>query len=447
MIILPLLALLSLTQIGLLTTFLITKKIHLSISLAVGMGTITLLQLLLGLLNIKINQQFVLLISIASFVPLLIKSPLYLRQRLVHHLNTALRRLSLPTVVILVAATAILTLPTLSQIIWGHDAYAFWLSKGRAFWIDGQITQENIQVYWPQDHPLLWPLTISWFYHFTGQGDGLWIRLIPFAIYLNLALVFASLPGKKTSHSLWLTIFLLTPFLYQNVVTPEFSGNADLILSGFLFLAIYQTLFKNNFTPCGLLLGLSIFVKNDSLPALLTFLAIMLYRKSSLKVFLAPTALLVFSLFLKSHYHLQNRFLNQDFSLLFAHRSLPSTLYYSLHSIREELRQIYRWGLGWWLILFSTLTHIKKILHHPNLTLCLFLIIAQILGYLAAYLITPEDAVGQIGSTISRIMLQIYPSLFLIAFAVWQPTPQPPPTSQYTKFHRPSSRHYSNSHP
>ena len=164
--ILTIVAVFSFFQAGLLVDFYFFQKRKLEFSfskfLGLGIGSIGFFQLIAGLLQIPINQTFVYGLFLLLGLPFLFDKKL---------IKAVKQGLVLKKPVLLLVFTLFLfslVVVTFSHTIWGSDAYSFWLAKASAFYRDGMVTKENVHIYWPYDHPLLWPLTATWFYHFLG---------------------------------------------------------------------------------------------------------------------------------------------------------------------------------------------------------------------------------------------------------------------------------------
>ena len=165
------------------------------------------------------------------------------------------------------------------------------------------------------------------------------------------------------------------------------------------------------------------FTKNDALPALIAFIALLpiftrnLIAKSDLKLaFTIALSFLFANLFLKYYYQLGSRYLNQDFSQIISQKPIFKYNLYTAHAFREQFRQIQIWGLGWWIIGLFYVIKIKSLIINRLLLFAIVLIVIQILGYFLVFYVSKEDQASQIATSISRILLQIYPSGLLIAY-------------------------------
>lgn len=422
-IILCLIAILSIFQIGLIVDYYLLNKRVLRFNpplfWGLGMGTLALIQMFFGLFKLPFNYQIALTILILSFSLSLVDQNL--RSKFLK-IKLSPNRLNIFFLLIFLLTFLLIFLMTFSHIIWGHDAYSFWLSKSNAFFQDNGITSQNLNRYWPQDYPILWPLVATWFYQVTQTSDGFWVRLIPFVTYLNLFVGFFQILKKDQFISyLWLVIFSLTPFFWGNVAFVEYGGNADLTVSLYLFLGIIFLL-KKDLILTPLFLGLAILTKDDAIPALIAFILIcpFLSKFSKLQLYSLIIALtfLLLDIFWKYYFNLQSRYLTRDLSTLFIQRPFFKNIFYTLQAYREEIRQTYKWGISWWIILFTFFINFKKLIRNKWLLFSFLIIFIQLISYLWIYYITPEDPATQIATSLFRLFLQLYPSLFVIAYQI-----------------------------
>jgi len=418
--ILTIIAVFSFFQAGLLIDFYFFQKRKLKFNfpkfLGLGIGSIGFFQLIAGLLQIPINQTFVYGLFLLLGLPFLfdrelikaVKQGLVLKRQM--SFNQFKPLLSLTFTLFLFSLVVI----TFSHTIWGSDAYSFWLAKASAFYRDGMITKENVHIYWPYDHPLLWPLTATWFYHFLGGINEFFFQIIPLVVFIGIILVFYQAGRSSWQKFIWAGIALLTPFLWANVAGAEYAGNADLLLSFFLLLAV-SSILKKELIYSAWFLFFAVLTKNDALPAALGFVFILPFLikgREKIKSWLWCLGLVIASLLWKTDYDLSSRYLQQP-GAFFA-KPIGEYMWYTAHAFREEFRQIYRWGIGWWVIFFIILINLKRLFKNRALLLGFSLVICQFLGYFIVYYLTPEDQASQIATSIYRLVLQVYPASLLL---------------------------------
>src|SRR3989337_879991 len=428
--ILSIFAVFSILELGVLAQFYLGKAKNLNFSFstlfALGLGTLCIIFYLAGLLQIHLTRALVMITAFAFSLPFFLDARLKIQTlRNIDIYIQGLRKSSKIFLIIFTAFLVILFIFTFSRTIWGYDAYERWLAKGRTFWVDGGITKENAKIYDPADDHNLWPFAVSWFYYINGSSDEIWVRVIPFIAFLSIIFEFkkhinvTNWDIKKYS---WLLILVFTPFLWQTVSQENYSGNADIFVSLFFLLSISAIIRKEFLFPA-LFLGFAAFTKNDALPTLIVFIILLpiftrnLIAKSDLKLaFTVALSFLFANLFLKYYYQLNSRYLNQDFSQIISQKPIFKYNLYTAHAFREQFRQIQIWGLGWWIVAFVYMTKMKALLTNRLLLFATIIMIIQILSYSIVFYISKEDQASQITTSISRVLLQVYPSSLLIAY-------------------------------
>jgi len=430
-ILLSAIAIFSIFQLGVLAQFYLIKRgkyfeFSLPALFALGLGAITTLFYLAGLLEFYFSQASVAItISIFS-LPFFLDARLknITKKNIKNYINGFKKS---PKLFLLLFSIflAILIMFAFSKTVWGYDAYERWLAKARTFWVDGGITKENAKIYGPSDDHNLWPFTASWIYYINGSSNEIWVRLVPLIAFLLIVFEFKKHTTNKSwnikSYS-WLSILIFTPFLWQTVAQENYSGNADILVSLF-FLLSTGAIIKREFLLAVVFLGLASFTKNDAFPALLGYLLLLpiaarnLVGKSELKlVFTVALSFLLANLSLKYYYNLDSRYLNQDFSQIISQKPFLKYNKYSLHAFREQFRQTYIWGLGWWVIFIFLVKRATIIFKNKSLLFAIALIGIQFMGYITIYYISKEDQAHQITTSISRVLLQIYPATLLIIY-------------------------------
>lgn len=380
-----------------------------------GLGTVAVFQMILGTVRMPVSREMVMVISLAAFLPWVLDKGLQMRERRFRFVLTSprLRGASRGKVLantVWVLFFGIIFLLTFSQGIWGHDALSFWLSKGRAFFLDGGITAKNLFYFWPFDHPLLWPLSVTWFYEILGRPEIYFVRIIPFVTFVLLF--------SKIKSGIWQIVFLATPFLLMTLIMPEHAGNADLLVSFFVLLAT-AFLLEGTFFYTGIFLGLAALTKNDSLPMLLGFIflsGVLLRQGKWLKSGLAAAIILaLFTLGFKYYFGLDNRYVDRSFFGNLSVSPFLKSAIYTAQAFREEFRQVSRWGLGWWLGVFALATGGKKILADRKLLVLAGLLAIDIVSLFWVYYVTPENQATHIATSLSRVLFQIYPAVILFS--------------------------------
>jgi len=428
--ILSVFAVFAILELGVLVQFYLQKAKNLNFSFsrlfALGLGTMCVLFYISSLLQIHLSRALVLIIAFAFSWPFFLDARL--KNQALSNIDLyvqGFRRFPKILLIIFTAFLVVLFMLTFSRAIWGYDAYERWLAKGRVFWVDGGITRENAKIYDPADDHNLWPFAVSWLYYVSGRSEEIWVRLIPFIAFLAIIFEFKKHINAKNwdiKKYSWLLILMFTPFLWQTVSKENYSGNADIFVSLFFLLSISAIIRKEFLFPA-LFLGFAAFTKNDALPTLIVFIILLpiftrnLIAKSDLKLaFTVALSFLFANLSLKYYYQLDSRYLNQDFSQIISQKPFIKYNLYTAHAFREQFRQIQIWGLGWWIIALVYMTKMKALITNRLLLFAIVLIAIQMLSYFLVFYISKEDQASQIATSISRVLLQVYPSFLLIAY-------------------------------
>jgi len=423
-------AVFSILELGILTQFYLGKVKNFNFSFptlfALGLGTLCIVFYISSLLQIHLTRVLVMLVALTFSLPFFLD--IRLKSQTLKNIDLYIRALKQSPKIFLIIFTTfliILSMLTFSKAVWGYDAYERWLAKGRTFWVDGGITKENAKIYNPADDHNLWPFAVSWFYYINGNSNEIWVRIIPFVAFLSIIFEFkkhlniANWDIKKYS---WLLVLMFTPFLWQTVSQENYSGNADIFVSLF-FLLSTGAIIRKNFLFSALFLGFAAFTKNDALPGLIAFILLLpiftwkLTAESDLKlVFTFALSFLLANLFLKYYYQLDSRYLNQDFYKIISQKPFFKYNLYTAHAFREQFRQVQIWGLGWWITGLFYVTKIKALITNRLLLFATVIMVIQILSYSFVFYISKEDQASQIATSISRVLLQVYPSFLLIVY-------------------------------
>lgn len=380
-----------------------------------GLGSVAIVQLVCFVVRVPVTIITVEVVTMVVFLTILVDRKL--RMHLVEEVVQLPGKINVRKIAVFGLFAAGVFVLTFSETIWGHDALAFWVSKGRAFFVDSGISHRAVFAYWPYDYPLLWPLVSTWFYQFLGQSDLYFVRIIPFVTFMLIGV---------SLRKWWIqVVFFVTPFALMLLIKPEYGGNADLFVGFFVLLASYYLL-DGEIMYSGIFLGLAALTKNDSLPLLLAFpiIAIIFLRhekgwRSGIALALAVVAL---DVGFKWYFKFNNRYLDHSFASVLAARPIGKYMLYTVQSFREEFRQVYRWGLGWWLVIFMLLSHYKMLGSNRRILAVLILIGVFFGSLLWVYYVTPEDQASHIGSSLSRVLMQIYPTVLLLAATVQEST-------------------------
>jgi hypothetical protein len=308
---------------------------------------------------------------------------------------------------------ASIAIKTFSCPVWGYDAYAIWLARAKAFFIDQGITVKNLKYFWPAEHPLMWSTTAYWLFVFLNKADFLIVRILPLFFYCLIIFSFwRQIRGNKLLKLVFALFLMTIPQLIDNVTNSLIAGNADLFTAFYIFLAILS-LINSRYAKAGLFLALGSLIKSDATPMILLFVIsyLFLVNKKRIKpivLAILPVVLLFVS---KKMLGIGSRYLGfQSLNFTFPY------VFYDLMAFREEFRNIAYWNLLWWLYFFSLIACFKTIIKKKNYLFANLLVIFQLGVYFFIFLITPEDQAGHIASALFRLLLQLAPAVLFLTF-------------------------------
>jgi len=320
------------------------------------------------------------------------------------------------------------------------DAWSIWNRAARFIYRDPQNWRATTSpdLYWGThaDYPLLVPLNVAWGWETLGTET----QRVPFAQGLlftlaSFGVMFASVGLTRTSGQASLATFVLicTPFFFETGIGQI----SDIPVTYFIFAAcaLIYLYFQLDYAPilmiAGFMAGLSGWSKNEGLLMVAVSVAVLAVtsRKKMFKPFLwylvglaIPMAVIVY------------------FKIAFAP---PSDLFAG--SSHDTLTKIVDFS-RYWIILKSlgqeTLTFggwpfsiliglaVYAVVMYTNIPsdsrmrffVLAAIILLQLLGYCAIYVITPHDLEWHIGTSLSRLVLQLYPAgIFLLFSSILEP--------------------------
>ena len=425
------LAVFSFIQLGLVADYYLIAKRKVGFKPAVyfglGVGVITILNMFASMVSIPLDNYAAFAVFFAVCLPFVFD------RRLAKDCFSAVadwvavigkNRLLTGAFLVFVA---VIVIYTFGHVPWGDDAYERWLAKAGAFYLDGRMTSYSLYLSEPADDPNLWPITVSWLYRFIGEPGEFWSQTLQVAVFVLIIFEFARRVTilKSGIKLFWLIILALTPMLWNYVVLPEYSGNADLFLS-FYFILAFGALVSGEIIYAALFFGLAVLTKNDAIPALATLfvlIPLLALNQKDRKPFLAAAALglaiFIFNIIWKMHFDLGNRFLQRDIGEVLAQRPFFAYQKYALMAYREEFRNVAHWGAGWLVIFFVFVTKFGTILKN-RLILAAFLIFGvQLVAYMAVWYLAVPDHATEIATNIHRLLLGIYPAMLLVCAFVF----------------------------
>jgi Dolichyl-phosphate-mannose-protein mannosyltransferase len=325
----------------------------------------------------------------------------------------------------------------------GTDAYAIWNSHARYLFRDGQSWQQHIQNTYLPDYPLLLPTLVARVWRYSGDVPdlgGLLGLMFPLVAIAVLGTTLAELRGS--SAGILVAFTLLTTSLYMVLSTHQ---EADVPLSAFNLctVALIYLYFERAPAPKGLLIlagflaGCAAWTKNEGILFLVAtssalVLPVLWKPRATLHRFglflmgvALPLAVLAYFkiAIAPGNYLVQGR----QFSDL-----VDKVMTLDRHAVTFRFFLSTAWSFGKWTI-------------HPIIPLLAFLvwrgfdrpeigtfrwrtaagiILIVLVGYYWIYVITPIELPVHLESSLSRLLVHVWPSVILMIGLAAKKEPQ-----------------------
>lgn len=384
------------------------------IGMSYGMGVIyiTTLMYALSMLSLKWNFMLVLLLPVPVICLALLKNwPLIKNIKKISLPNVKLSAVEC-FVLICITATVIYTiLQALLRPIIGWDVIASWYIGGKAFYLDGYINPEYIK-YVNYDYPPLVGLFLSFIFTLLGKVEDN-ITLLTFtAFYISLLISFYAYIRYylSRSQSLLFTFLLASTQVILRQAGRFEGGHADLLLAYYFFIAfmLLPKYIKKPTLSTGILINIFLaagsLIKNEGITFLLIiqfiFLVLVLKAKKYSHLFLI---LIGFLPLLSWQFYKQINYLPGSYlrgSSIHLER-IPTIIY----EVGLEFLNLSRWNFLWLAFILTLIFYFRS----KKYRLFIFIVLGQLFMYLFIYIITPLDYVGQLRSSLDRLLLQLAP--------------------------------------
>lgn len=295
------------------------------------------------------------------------------------------------------------------------DSWATWLVESKAFFIEGRINPD-ILAYLTSDYPLLLKLHWTFIYNILSKVDDTAVLLTSSAFYIFLLLGFYSSLRKRFNlkYVLLFTFLMATIQVFIRQGGRLEAGQADLPLAYFSFISVVLFLdyIKNRSGKTFFLLNIFLIftslIKLEGIPFAIVVEVIAAYRIYKTKLYKHLFMILVWILliiewrFFRLSNHLESYYIA-------AHPieiSFDKTIN-AIHGTTKNLINVKSWNLLW-IVYFYTLFAfgLKKT---KELGILNFIVISQLIVYLASYLFTFGNAPN---SSIERLLVHVAPIVF-----------------------------------
>jgi hypothetical protein len=320
------------------------------------------------------------------------------------------------------------------------DSWAIWTLRARFLFRAGPQWKDafsSVIGYSHPDYPLLLPATIDRLWTYLQHEALLVPTMVGFFFMLctvGLAMSSMAMLRGKSQALLVGAVLVTTPFLAEHSV----SGYAESPLM-FFFLATTVLLIMSDSKPqmlvlAGLTAGLAAWTKNEGLLFLISAamsLILTIFLSRGWAACIRPVSFFVAGAFpvlaviilFKSQVHLGNWLFEPDPGGGTVLERLTSIDRYSMISkyYFGELRGFGGWEIPMVPVLgvyYLLLGRVPGIRQKPGLHAAMWTLGFALVGYFLVYVITPTDLEWQLGNSLNRILLQLWPAAVLVFFYV-----------------------------
>ena len=282
------------------------------------------------------------------------------------------------------------------------------------------------------DYPLLTSAVAADWMRFGGTGAGLamvFFATVPAVLISTLALL-------RGTASAWLAALVFAAS--AGYITQAPSQYADIPLSAFMLCALaclWQPRHPLMLFGAGLFAGCASFTKNEGIVFALALLlvAAVKWRAALVPLVCGMAPGLAITAWFKIGYAPPSEYAGATAATLFQPGRWAAIF-------GESVNELWNLGIGIGhplLILGVLAFGLRFAPLHRVWNLAAAVIGCQMLGYLAAYLLTPADLNWQLGTSMNRLLAQVWPSILLLFFMALRPPespagnsekPIPPPT-------------------
>lgn len=311
----------------------------------------------------------------------------------------------------------------------GLDVWAIWKFKARILF----TAQEPWKVMFNPnvkfshfDYPIFYPLSMVWGWSLSGAQSVYSAAMVAVLYWLGFCCFAAAIMRKLEVKYSWAAPLTLA-------ATPIFTGYAgslyaDTVIAYFFTAGIYLAVLglKNKrlhfLFGSGFFLASSPLIKNEGMPAWIIGCLIVLVFSVGWRsriIFLAGSLIPLANVFLfKSICHIPNHMVSVTRLQEVIHRGdLIPYLRLIFSRLGQEMIVENSWVYGWIFIGLTLLLRFKRFTNNYNWVPLVFG--AAMLGaYIGVYLMTFRDLEGHLQTSLSRLLLHVYPVLFLSCLAV-----------------------------
>ncbi len=417
---------------------------RLALAYPLGAGIVSLQMFFYALLSIPFGFYVIALPWLFSGVLVLLLKPGGYEKRHVHgeaHKRYGLLEKVLLSVILFQVIFSLLN--SVALPVEGYDAWVIWLLKGKAFYLDGAVTDEffskalysngNPGAY---TYPLLVPLSVAFGYIGMGHIDDRLIKILFSLYYISLLVVFYNLLIAKTSRTtaLVFTAMLATVPRVMMQSGLRGTGYADLPLSVYFLVGAgfgYRYMEggdKRDILVSALFLSLGAWTKNEGLTFLffaLGLLSIHALRKDGAAA--AKTLVPAFAsvLFIALPWQIYKTYLPELSVSMISDLSVSTVLSnlnrvpFILSVTSHKLFTANKYHITWGLYVILTILGLRTYRSSGYLYLQAIMWL-QFICYIFVYEITPFELKPHIDTSFDRLTIHLIPLAYLCIGISWR---------------------------
>jgi hypothetical protein len=316
----------------------------------------------------------------------------------------------------------------------GTDGWAIWNSHARFIFRDGPRWAADIENSFHADYPLLVPLMSARIWRYAGDStdlSGLWAVLFALAGTVMLVATISQVRAVSTGVVMGF-VLLGTPIYLQSAGGQE----ADVPIAVFYLATVSLLILASLHDPdrgritalAGFTAGCAAWTKNEGILFLVATSFIVLapiVRQRSETIrrlawfssgLIVPLSILVF--FKVTNVAPSDFFDNRHSDELMAKIWSPERYWIILASAGQTIKTFGHWATSPFipLLAFLILKGVdRQMLRTGGWISSVAILVIVSCGYFAVYVITPMDLQWHVGSSLERLMLQLWPSVLLLA--------------------------------
>lgn len=319
------------------------------------------------------------------------------------------------------------------------DAWSIWNLHARFLFFGGDYWRDLFSPVLGWSHPD-YPLLTPAFIYFGWKLIGSNLQIIPIlvSVVFTVALVLLILSSIALSRGFLLAVtgavFLMVTLSISNEGAAQY---ADIPLAFFYLVVLIITIHReNNKTEnysidfiLGLFMGFCVFTKNEGWSFVVSILTIRILIDILEKRFIARrwtyllsgfSIIALASILIKIQAPSNDLFGQRSIFEIFSQLTDLSRYQLIFNHLSNELIQFNNGRFSMFILLMGLLIFLglRQDLDKKNLFLMFGAVLLTLIQYLLIYVITPKDLEWHLSSSLTRLIVQLYPSLIFIVFNI-----------------------------